>query len=157
MSAMLSPRAAQEILRAGREPGSDWPAPRDRGAGWARRGGALRRLIGRPLGISPLVFVSCWATLTLLAAVLLGDARDGLFLAVLLALFQTVFYGLPVAAVVYYVLRRRRQARRIQPRAANIARPPDTSNVIKLPFLDGDRFVSTYDTVYTSGNATAAW
>src|SRR5258708_3837374 len=61
MSAMLSPRAAQEIL---------------------------------------------------LAAVLLRDARDGRFLAVLLALFQTVFYGLPVAAVVYYVLRRRRGRRR---------------------------------------------
>jgi len=62
--------------------------------------------------VALLVFVSSLATVTLLAAVLLGDVRDRLFLAVLLALFQTVFYGLPVAAVVYYVLRRRRGRRR---------------------------------------------
>src|SRR6266446_6763457 len=86
---MLSPRQAQEVLLAGREPGHDWPVPAHRGAGWARAGAALHGLLTSPLGVSLLVFVSCWATLTLLAAVLLGDARDGLFLASLLALFQT--------------------------------------------------------------------
>src|SRR5712691_3185126 len=95
MSAMLSPREAQEVLVAGREPGRDWPVPRYRGVGWAHAGAALRRLLTRPLGVSFLVFVSCWATLTLLAAVLLRGARDSLFLAALLALFQSVFYGLP--------------------------------------------------------------
>jgi hypothetical protein len=73
--------------------------------------------------VSFLVFVSCWAALTLLAAVLLRGARDGFLLAALLALFQSVFYGLPVAAVVYYVLRRRRGRTRARLRTSATTMP----------------------------------
>jgi len=111
MSAHLTPSRARDILLAGREPGRDWPVPKPRGGGWARAGAGLRWLLTRPSGVALLAFVSCWAALTLLAAVLLRDARDGLLLAALIALFQAVFYGLPVAAVAYYVLRRRGRTR----------------------------------------------
>ena len=76
---MLSPRQAQEILLAGREPGHDWPVPGHHGVAWARAGAAFRELLARPLGLLLLVFVSCWATLTLLAAFLLRGAPGGFF------------------------------------------------------------------------------